>query len=99
LSEIATDERQESTTIPLASVEVMNLDIDEGMIASGEIEPTDLGLELHLLPTPRMQHSETISGDHHLLTISRTIPPTPPPLSVDADRPRLRLFDVDTVTP
>src|SRR5271163_4849977 len=31
--------------------------------------------------------------------ISATIPPAPPPLLVDADRPHLRLFDVDTVTP
>ena len=83
----------------MTSVELMNLDIDEGMIASGETEPTGLEFELRLLPTPRTQHSETISGHHLAVTLSATIPPAPPPLLVDTDRPHLRLFDVDTVTP
>src|SRR4051794_5417895 len=69
------------------------------MMAPSETEPTDLGFELHLLPIPRIQHSETISGDHHFLIISPTISPTPPLLLVDADRPHFRLFDIDTVTP
>jgi hypothetical protein len=99
LPEIATYELQEPTAIPLTSVELTNLDVDEGMIASGETEPTDLGFELRLLPTPRTQHSETISGDHPAVTISAAILLAPPPLLVHADRPHLRLFDVDTVTP
>jgi hypothetical protein len=82
----------------LTSVELMNFDIDEGMIASSETEPTNPGFELRLLPTPRTQHSETISGDQPAVTISATIPLALPPLLVDAGRPRLQLFDVDTVT-
>ena len=57
---------------------------------------TGPGLELRLLPTPRTQHSETLSSDHPRVTTFTTTPPDPPPLLVDADRSRLRLFDVDT---
>jgi hypothetical protein len=66
------------------------------MIAPGETQSTGPRLELRLLPTPRTQHSETISGDHPLVTAFATTTPDSPPLLVDADRPRLRLFDVDT---
>jgi hypothetical protein len=72
LLEIATYERQESTAISFTSVEVMNPDIDEGMIASGETQLMDLGFELRLLPTPRTQPSETISSDYPLAIIFAT---------------------------
>jgi hypothetical protein len=55
----------------------MNLDIDEEMIASGETQQTDR-IRLRLLPIPRTQHSETISGNHSLVIISATTPPAPP---------------------
>jgi hypothetical protein len=76
----------------------MNPHIDEGVIA-GKTQPTDPEFQLLLLPTPRTQLSGTISCDHPSVTISSTIPPAPPPLLLDADRHRLRLFDVDSATP
>jgi hypothetical protein len=75
----------------------MNPDIDEGMIASGE---TTNGPWIRTAPTPYSSHTalrdhkQRLSPCHHL----RNNPPGPPPLLVDADRSRLRLFDVDTVT-
>jgi hypothetical protein len=57
----------------------MNLDIDEEMIASGETQPTDW-IRLRLLPIPRTQHSETISGNHSLVIIFAITPPAPPSL-------------------